>query len=108
MLLLILLRLWSPLGKDRKTALHREIYHRVHATKDRYLLDMEDAALLNTYSRLEMYFPHGMHTPPAVKRNTSMMLKFARTCLLLAKNKKISARIFDEFRGRVLQKKQSV
>lgn len=108
MLLLILLRLWSPLAKDRKVTLHREIYHRVQGKKDQYLLNMEDDTLMDTYARLEMYFPHGMHTPPAVKRNTAMMLKFARTCLLLAKNKKISARIFDEFRGRTLQKKQSI
>ena len=107
MLLKPLLGLWRPLAQDRKITLHREISYRVQQEISQFKMAMKDRDLLELYTKLEHYFPHGMHTPPAIRRSLVVMLRYANTCYLLAQNKKISARFLDEFRQRVYSKNSS-
>lgn len=101
MILKLMLWLWRPLAVDRGATLQREIYHRLNQEIKQFKLSMVDRDLLELYTKLEDYFPHGTRTPPAIHRSTGNMLRYANTCYLLAQNKKISSRLLDEFRQRV-------
>ena len=104
---LILAWLAWPFALDSKATIHREIYRRVKDDVEKFKLALGDQELLDIYSKLELFFPHGTLTPAAVKVDRALVRKYARTSLLLARGKKISPRHLEEFKSRVYKRKDN-